>query len=147
MSMPVIVMADDDCALLAAVSTRLGAMGFEVHTAQDGYMAVQAARRVRPDVVLLDVGMPAGDGFSVQERVQQFLHDDPPQFVYITGSREGSVLQAAKAKHAFALVPKPFDGRELAVVLRSAVRQRRARQRAARERAESAMAGFGAADD
>ncbi|MFZ9915291.1 MAG: response regulator [Phycisphaerales bacterium] len=134
MSKPVILMADDDRALLEAVSTRLSAAGFEVHSVQDGYMAVQTARRVRPDVVLLDVGMPAGDGFSVQDRLQTLETRDMPQFVYMTGSREGRVTQEARAKHAFALVHKPFDGRELAVVLRSAVRQRRARQRALADR-------------
>lgn len=134
MSKPVILMADDDRTLLEAVSTRLSAAGFEVHSVQDGYMAVQAARRVRPDVVLLDVSMPAGDGFSVQDRLQNLEARDMPQFVYMTGSREGRVTREARAKNAFALVHKPFDGRELAVVLRSAVRQRRARQRAAAER-------------
>jgi DNA-binding response OmpR family regulator len=140
MSRPVIVMADDDRALLDAVSTRLKAAGFEVHTAQDGYMAVQEARRVRPDVVLLDIGMPAGDGFSVHDRLQQIEGHDAPQYVYMTGSREGSVTRAAWAKHAFALMHKPFDGRELTAVLRSAVRQRRAKRLEAVERERQAEA-------
>lgn len=139
MSKPIIVVADDDRALLDAVSTRLAAAGFEVHTAQDGYMAVQEARRVHPDVVLLDIGMPAGDGFSVHDRLQQFEGHEAPQYVYMTGSREGSVTKAARAKHAFALMHKPFDGRELTAVLRSAVRQRRGKQVAAAERERQAQ--------
>ncbi|MFM1822838.1 MAG: hypothetical protein RI967_1104 [Planctomycetota bacterium] len=141
MSKPVILMADDDRALLDAVSMRLVAAGFEVHSVQDGYMAVQEARRLHPDVVLLDIGMPAGDGFSVHDRLQQFEGGDPPQFVYMTGSREGSVTAAARRKHAFALVHKPFDGRELTAVLRSAVRHRRARRQEADERARRDAAG------
>lgn len=135
------MVADDDRSLLDALSARLGASGFDVHVAQDGYMAVQAVRRLRPDVVLLDVGMPAGDGFSVHERVRQFLGDgDDTQFVYMTGSREAGVLQTARARHAYALVPKPFDGRELVTVLRGAVRRRRSRQAAALERAARDLA-------
>jgi len=141
MSRPVIVVADDDRALLDAVSTRLVAAGFEVHTAQDGYMAVQEARRVRPDVVLLDIGMPAGDGFTVQDRLQRFEGSDAPQFVYMTGSRVGGAARAARTKQAFALMQKPFDGRELTAVLQSAVRQRRARRLAAALRAREAEIG------
>jgi len=140
MSKPVIVVADDDRALLDAVSLRLEAAGFEVHTAQDGYMAVQEARRVHPDVVLLDIGMPAGDGFSVHDRLQQIEGHEAPQYVYMTGSREGAVTHAARTKHAFALMHKPFDGRELTTILRSAVRQRRERRLAAAERARQVEA-------
>jgi DNA-binding response OmpR family regulator len=57
----------------------------------------------------------------------------------MTGSREGSVTKAARAKHAFALMHKPFDGRELTAVLRSAVRQRRGKQLAAAERERQAQ--------
>jgi DNA-binding response OmpR family regulator len=144
MDKPIIVVADDDRALLDALKTRLGAAGFEVHAVQDGYMAVQAVRRLKPDVVLLDVGMPAGDGFSVQERVRHFLGDDECQFVYMTGSREAEVLREARTRHAYALVRKPFDGGDLVGVLRGAVRHRRARATAAAERTQrDAMVGTG----
>jgi DNA-binding response OmpR family regulator len=49
------------------------------------------------------------------------------------------VTKAARAKHAFALMHKPFDGRELTAVLRSAVRQRRGKQLAAAERERQAQ--------
>lgn len=126
MSRPIVVIADDDRSLLCALRMRLEADGFEVHAVQDGFMALQAVRRVHPDVVLLDVGMPAGDGFSVQERMERSLGDGRVQFVFMTGSQEAEVLQRAQTQHAYALIRKPFDGVELVGVLRSAVRHRRA---------------------
>jgi CheY-like chemotaxis protein len=84
--------------------------------------------------------MPAGDGFSVHHRLQRFDGHDAPQSVSMTGSLEGSVTEAAWAKHALALTHKPSDGRELTTVLRSAVRQRRAKVLEAVERARQAEA-------
>jgi CheY-like chemotaxis protein len=126
MSRPIVVVADDDKPLLKAIGLRLEAAGFEVFLAQDGYMAVQAARRLHPDVMLLDVGMPAGDGFSVCERVVQLgaAGDlEPPQFVYFSGSDEAA--RSDKRRGAYAFVRKPFDPPALAAIVRGAVKARR----------------------
>lgn len=131
MPRPIIVVADDDRSLLVALKTRLEAAGFEVHSAQDGFMTVQAVRRLGPDVVLLDVGMPAGDGFSVEERVRHSVGDELVEFVYMTGSQEPEVLEEARARHSFALIQKPFDADELVRILRGAVLSRREREAAA----------------
>jgi two-component system OmpR family response regulator len=130
MSRPIIVVADDDRSLLFALKARLESAGFEVHAAQDGFMTVQAVRRLSPDAVLLDVGMPAGDGFSVEERVRHSLGDELVEFVFMTGSQETEVLEEARARHAFAMIRKPFDGDEVVRVLRGAVESRRAREAA-----------------
>jgi DNA-binding response OmpR family regulator len=63
--MPSIVVADDQPDLLAILSARLRAAGFEVHEAQDGQQALQAVQDKKPDIVLLDVMMPELNGFQV----------------------------------------------------------------------------------
>lgn len=63
--MPSIVVADDQPDLLAILSARLRAAGFEVHEAQDGQQALQAVREKKPDIVLLDVMMPELNGYQV----------------------------------------------------------------------------------
>ena len=125
---PIVVVADDDLPILKAIGLRLEAAGFDVCLAQDGYMAVQAARRLHPDVMLLDVGMPAGDGFSVCERVRQLGAGEdlvPPQFVYLSGSDDAA--RSDKRLGAYAFVRKPFDARALAAIVRGAARVRRER--------------------
>lgn len=118
-----ILLADDDRTLLASLSTRLRAAGFEVRCAQDGYQAVQIANRWRPDAAILDINMPAGDGFSVHDRIESLrggvLKGVP--IIYLTGERSTRVSLAAKAHGAFALVHKPYDARELIDTLEAAV--------------------------
>ncbi len=106
-------------------------------------MAVQAARRLNPDVMLLDVGMPAGDGFSVRDRVCQLGAVDgavPPQFVYLSGS--DAAARSGRRSGAYAFVRKPFDGPALAAIVRGAVRVRRERAlaRELQARASDALA-------
>ncbi len=67
---PKILIVDDDPEMRLAMHIRLKANNFEVSFAVDGVSAVAEARRQRPDVILLDLGLPAGDGFTVLERLQ-----------------------------------------------------------------------------
>lgn len=138
MSRPIVIVADDDLPLLKAIGLRLEAAGFEVSLAQDGYMAVQAARRLHPDVMLLDVGMPAGDGFSVRERVCQLGAAEgvePPQFVYFSGSDDAA--RSDKRHGAYAFVRKPFDAPALAAIVKGAAQKRRERMLAREVRASA----------
>jgi DNA-binding response OmpR family regulator len=66
----VVIEDDDDVRdLLHAVLT---GSGFRVHTAPAGLAGVEMVRRIMPDVVTLDVGLPDIDGFEVTERIRRF---------------------------------------------------------------------------
>jgi len=65
-----ILVVDDDADLVKALGTRLRAEGFALVAAGDGVMAVAAARREKPDLILLDLGLPGGDGYHVLERLK-----------------------------------------------------------------------------
>ncbi len=67
-----IMIVDDDPALWQALTVRLRANSFETVSASDGYSALALAQREHPDVILLDLGLPAGDGFSVLRHLQEF---------------------------------------------------------------------------
>ena len=66
------MIVDDDPALRQALTVRLRANSFETVSASDGYSALALAQREHPDVILLDLGLPAGDGFSVLRHLQEF---------------------------------------------------------------------------
>jgi DNA-binding response OmpR family regulator len=70
MNKPRILIVDDDPDLLHGLGVRLRATGYDVIAARDISEAVTAARREHPDLVILDLGLPAGDGFEVMERFQ-----------------------------------------------------------------------------
>ena len=65
-----VLVVDDDPPLLRMLTRSLGAEGFEVTAARDGGAALVAAERAAPDVIVLDVAMPAIDGLSVCRRLR-----------------------------------------------------------------------------
>ncbi len=65
-----ILVVDDDPEMQLALQVRLKANNYDVAFAQDGISAISEALKHMPDLILLDLGLPAGDGFSVLERLQ-----------------------------------------------------------------------------
>lgn len=65
-----ILIVDDDPEMRLAMHVRLKANNYAIGFAVDGVSGVAEARKQNPDVILLDLGLPAGDGFTVLERLQ-----------------------------------------------------------------------------
>jgi len=120
MDKPTILIVDDDPDLLESLSIRLRRDGFDVSVAADGYQGLQRARTECPDVLILDIHMPAGDGFSIQERLQAMSFPWPP-VVYLTGDKSIRAEIGVKRLGAFAVVYKPFDYSKLLDIVRRAV--------------------------
>ena len=113
-SRPKVLIADDDNGLLKALQVRLEHVGFEVTTAVDGYRALVEAREDPPDVLVLDINMPAGDGFSVQDRLEKLQASETKPtrkvpVIYITGDKSDKIKELVKNLGASALVYKPLD--------------------------------------
>lgn len=121
-----ILLADDDRNLLASLSIRLQAAGYEVCAVQDSYQAVAQARRAAPDLLVLDINMPAGDGFTVQDRVDRMSTVHHVPVIYLTGERSERVAALARSKHAFAVLYKPFDTADLLQAIVAALSQSQA---------------------
>jgi len=62
-----ILIVDDDKDVLRGMNVRLKANGYDVVFAADGISAISAVRKEDPDVIILDIGLPGGDGFVVME--------------------------------------------------------------------------------
>ena len=73
MSNPKILLVDDEKDILELVGFNLEKEGYEVHTATDGRKALEIARKIHPDLVLLDVMMPEMDGMETCRE----MRDDP----------------------------------------------------------------------
>jgi len=116
-----ILIADDDRALLTSLSIRLKAEGYEVLCVQDSYSALAQARKEWPHLLILDINMPAGDGFTVHDRVNKVDHLNGIPVIYLTGERSDRVVKLAKTHQAFALIFKPFETKELLSAVRAAM--------------------------
>ena len=86
-----VLIVDDHAEFRAGARALLEVDGFEVlGEAPDGESALEAARRLRPQVVLLDVQLPGIDGFCVADRLA--AGDDPP-IVVLTSSRAAEAFR------------------------------------------------------
>ena len=68
---PTILIIDDEPDILTVYQQRLSASGYEVVTATDGHRGLRAAKQIRPDLILLDVMMPARSGIEVLSDIRQ----------------------------------------------------------------------------
>jgi two-component system CheB/CheR fusion protein len=66
-----VLLADDNADAADLLGEFLGMEGYTVHTAYDGRSAIELAARVRPQVLVLDIGMPGATGYEVAEWVRQ----------------------------------------------------------------------------
>ena len=126
MRKPKILVVDDDPDLVKALRLRLRANNCDVITAADGYSVIAAAQKEHPDVIILDLGLPAGDGFVVLERLQNSdMLSTIPVIVLTARDAQGNEERALKAGAA-AFFQKPVDNEELLNVIRVSLPHRSA---------------------
>jgi len=114
-----ILIVEDDQDLILGMSIRLKANGFSVVTAMDGLSVVSAARKEQPDLILLDLGLPAGDGFIVLERLKTntMLMDIP--VIVISAREKNTNSERSLRAGAGAYLQKPVDNETLLKVIES----------------------------
>jgi len=113
-----ILLVDDDPDLVRALRLRLRANNYEIATASDGYGAIAAAQKERPDLIVLDLGLPVGDGFVVLDRLQNSdALSGIPVIVLSARDPQNNEDRALKAGAA-AFFQKPADNDELLSVIR-----------------------------
>jgi two-component system KDP operon response regulator KdpE len=123
MRKPKILLVDDDPDLLKALRLRLRANNCDVTTVSDGYSVMGAAQKDHPDVIILDLGLPAGDGFVVLERLQASdTLSGIPVIVLTARDPQGNEQRALRAGAA-AFFQKPVDNEELLNVIRVSLPQ------------------------
>jgi len=115
-----ILIADDDPQIVRALRITLSAQGYEVVTAADGTQAIAAAVDHRPDIYLLDLGMPALDGIDVIHAIRGW--SDAPILVVSGRTGSGDKVDALDAG-ADDYVTKPFSIDELLARIRALTRR------------------------
>ena len=104
-----ILVADDNLDALESLAALLALNGHEVHRAQDGAAALQAAMRHRPEVIFLDIGMPQMDGYEVARRIRAHEWGKELLLIAVTGwGQESDRQRSFAAGFDFHLV-KPVD--------------------------------------
>jgi DNA-binding response OmpR family regulator len=123
MESPKILIVDDDPDLRQALRLRLRANRFTTVSATDGYSAIAQAYKERPNLIILDLGLPAGNGFAVLNRLRE---DDKLSTipVVVLTAREPQINEARALKAgAVAFLQKPADNAELLEIIQSTLAQ------------------------
>src|SRR5262249_41700229 len=114
-----IMIVDDDPDLRMALKLRLRANSYDTVSACDGYSAIALAQKERPNLIILDLGLPAGDGYVVLKRLQDSDTLSSIPVIVLTArdpqANEDRSLQAG----ATAFFQKPADNSELLEVVRA----------------------------
>jgi DNA-binding response OmpR family regulator len=122
MSKPKVLIVEDDDDLRRGLTWRLHASGYEIVQATDGVAAVSVAKHERPDVVLLDLGLPAGDGLAVLERYANLPDLSATPVVVLTGRDPRTAVPATRKFHVAAFLQKPADNKDLVEAIERALR-------------------------
>ena len=119
MARPRIVVADDHAATRAAIANLLAADFDVVSSVADGRAAVEAARALHPDLVVLDISMPGLNGLEAGAVIRDL--PDPPRIVFATAYDDAAIIRAASSLGASAVVRKTEMLTELVPAIRRAL--------------------------
>ena len=116
-----ILIVDDDADIRLGLTARLRASGFDTVFAEDGDSAVAAASSESPAAILLDLGLPRGDGFEVLRRLKDetALASIPVIILSARDPYENEKRSLEGGAHAF--FQKPADNEALIAAIGSAI--------------------------
>lgn len=118
-----VLVVDDDLGIRSALHVALEDVGFDVHQASNGFSALRAAERIRPDLILLDLALPDISGPDVLIELRRMRSTRTVPVLVVTGRL--SLVAAGGANGADAVLTKPFDIAELLTVVEQLVARRR----------------------
>jgi CheY-like chemotaxis protein len=117
---PLALTADDSEINRLVTAALLADAGWRVETAQDGGEAVEAARRLRPALILLDLSMPKLDGLAAARAIRALPlppGETPPRIFAATGHDDPSTLEAVRRAGMNGLLVKPLTAATLSEAL------------------------------
>ena len=126
MNVPIrILVVDDEPPIRKLLRTALGAQGYEVAEAETGAAALIALRAGNIGLIVLDLGLPAMDGFELITRIRAAQADGGMVPILVLSSRDDEAGKVRALDHgADDYVTKPFGAEELLARIRAALRHR-----------------------
>jgi two-component system, OmpR family, alkaline phosphatase synthesis response regulator PhoP len=113
-----VLIVDDEPSIRETIGFILEMEGFQVATAEDGEQGLEAVRRLRPPVVLLDAMMPKRDGYDVCHTIKSDPELAGVHVIMLTAMGQKRDRERGLAAGADYFVTKPFDEAELLSLLR-----------------------------
>ena len=129
-SPPRVLVVDDEEDLLELVRYNLSKEGYRVECVASGELALKAARREPPDLIVLDLMLPAVDGLEVCRRLKAEGRTRDVPIIMLTAKSEESDMIAGLERGADDYIPKPFSPRVLSARVKALLRRRESQRQA-----------------
>ena len=108
-----ILIVEDDQKIAMALVIRLKANGYKATVAPDALAGASQARAIKPDLILLDICMPGGNGLQLAETFLRMPETNGTPIIFITASKNPELLHKVMELGAIGLFEKPFDTEKL----------------------------------
>ncbi len=116
-----ILVIEDDADIRRLLKIRLGEDGYDTAFAWDAVTALTIARKAEPDVIILDLGLPGGDGYVVMERLQSLAPLAMVPIIVVSAQPASMQSEPARAAGAVAFIEKPIEMDVLLAAVRDAL--------------------------
>lgn len=116
-----ILVADDEPEIVRSLTLRLNAAGYDVSSAMDGLSATKKAIDEQPELIILDIGMPAGNGHVVVERLRNIGETAHIPIIYLTARSSQEDYRQAREGGVCKFITKPFDAEVLLAAIESQI--------------------------
>src|SRR6185503_8147156 len=115
-SMKNILIVEDDPKIVAALEIRFRAAGYATLAAGDAAVGLSKAVQHRPNLIVLDISLPAGDGLQLAGKLRSLPETRNIPFIFVTANRDPDLRARAMDVGAAGLFEKPYNADELLAV-------------------------------
>lgn len=116
-----ILVVDDEKNIVKLIASRLKANNYEVVAACEGLYAIKMAHEEKPDLIILDIMMPAGNGLSVFKNLQDSVATAFIPVIFLTACASEETRKQALEMGAKDFLTKPFNAEELLLKVKEAL--------------------------
>jgi len=113
MSKKKIMIVEDNTDLVNALTKRLRANSYDTIFALDAVKAIQLAHEEKPDLIILDIGLPKGDGFSVMKKLDRSVNLSKIPVIVMTAQNNVMTFKRSFRAGVAAFFQKPVDDLQL----------------------------------
>jgi two-component system, OmpR family, KDP operon response regulator KdpE len=117
-----ILIVEDDGDIAMGLSVRLKANGYDTVCASDAHSGIEVASNERPDLILLDLGLPDDNGFVMMKKMENIPSLSSVPIIVITGRPQEVYKEATVLAGAKKYLQKPVENEELLAAVREVLR-------------------------
>lgn len=114
-----ILVCEDEQDIQKSLKNILKKKGYEVHAAKDGEEAINTAKKINPDAILLDIRMPKVDGLDAAKQIREF--NLKTKIIFITGFQSPELCREAAKYDIFGYLTKPISLENILKTIRDAL--------------------------